>query len=266
MANLRIIADDLGLARSVNEGIILALKNNWIDGASLMPNGEAFLHALELAADIPRQKLGVHIVLVEERALSNVANIPTLADSQNRMPKDYQVFFLKYLMGFIRLADIEREARLQIQTCIEHGVRPQFLNSHQHLHLLPGITTIFIKLANEFQIPYIRIVSEPLNGSGSLFRKIEAIVLRMFSQLAMRKIDRAGLKRNDAFIGFVRAGNIQMSDIARARAYAKQYPKKQVELGCHPGFDDPHVSDRYKNWGAYHWKQELEALELTTRT
>ena len=42
MTNLRIIADDLGLHPSVNDGIIFLLKNKYISGASIMANGQAF--------------------------------------------------------------------------------------------------------------------------------------------------------------------------------------------------------------------------------
>ena len=42
-----IVADDLGLTESINDGIIFLLKEGKISGASLMANGEAFDDAIK---------------------------------------------------------------------------------------------------------------------------------------------------------------------------------------------------------------------------
>ena len=151
-SNLRIIADDLGLHKSINEGIIYLLKNGLIDGASIMANGEAFDDAIRQCLEVyPTHKFmcGIHLVLVEEKALTQIA-----------LPKNHKIFFIKYVLGLIKLSDIERELTAQLNKIVNAGIKPQFINSHQHLHLLPGILKIVIKLAKEHQIPHIRVVNE----------------------------------------------------------------------------------------------------------
>lgn len=247
------IADDLGLHKSVNDGIVFLLKEGKIDGASLMPNGQAFDDAINRIITIePPQTLsiGIHFVLVEERSLTGLA-----------FPKSYKIFFIRYLLGLIKLSDIEKELRAQLDKCVSVGVKLSFINSHQHLHLLPGIMHIVIKLAIEYQIPYIRIVSEPVKLSGGkLFRKSQLVFLNFLSKLAKNKIKKAGLECDDFFVGFVNAGNMSTSGLTYARELAEKYSDKIIELGCHPGYESEELKEKYKHWGNYNWQKEFDLL------
>ena len=180
---LKIIADDFGLAGCVNEGIIHLLTTGKINGASLMANGAAFDDAVfkiksAAAGDL---NIGAHLVWVEEKSLSGV-----------RLPGSYKALVIKYALGFIKLADIELETRAQLDKIIRSGVKPRFINSHQHLHLLPGIIDMVVKLAPEYGIAYIRAVNEPTPfRGGKLFRKLQILFLRWLSRSAKMKIKAA---------------------------------------------------------------------------
>src|SRR5262249_26053524 len=156
---------------------------------------------------------------------------------------------------------IENEFRAQIKRCIDSDLKLGFLNSHQHLHLLPRITKIVIRLAKEFQIPYIRVVNEPSSdGMNQMIRRWQLWFLHLLSSSATRKIRRAGLQCNDVFIGFLNAGNLQESDLKSAVAIANSNPKITVELGCHPGFSDETVAKKYESW-RYYWEEEMKTLQ-----
>lgn len=250
---LRIIADDLGLHESVNDGIIELLKNKHIDGASLMANGRAFDDAIAEFAEVQPRHIGLHFVLVEEAPLTGI-----------KLPKNYKSFFIKYILGLIKLSDVEKECKAQIDKCINKGIKPSFVNSHQHLHLLPGIIDIAVKLAKDYGIQHIRIVSEPGPlGQGKLLRKLQLFVLQFLSKRAKRKIKKAGLECNDFFVGFINAGNMRKSDMEKAMSLSNKYPDKVVELGCHPGYENEDLMHKYKHWGNYSWQKELETLKTS---
>ncbi|HEY4509071.1 MAG TPA: ChbG/HpnK family deacetylase [Candidatus Paceibacterota bacterium] len=250
--NLFIVADDLGLHPSLNDGIVFLLKNGNISGVSLMPNGEAFQDAIEKLKTLENPLIGVHFVLVEEKATA-----------LERLWKNHKTFFLKYIFGLVKLTDVEKELRVQMEVCKRAGVKISFINSHQHLHLLPKIMDIVVNLAKENNIDYIRTVSEPFTMKGGLFRGLESLFLSFLSAKARRKIKKAGLKTNDIFIGFLGASNLQKQDIDLANSLAEKYPEKNVELGCHPGFENPNLIEKYKQWGRYNWQNELELLKRT---
>lgn len=243
---LKIIADDLGLHEKVNEGIVSLLKNEKISGASLMANGEAFTDALVKIKDF-KEKIGIHFVLVDEKSIL----------TGNRLIKNYKHFFVNYHLGLIGLDFIRKELEAQIQKIEEVGIRPVFINSHQHLHLLPAITDIIIKIAKDHGISYVRIVSES-NKHGHWFRRILLVVLNLFSNLARKKIIKAGLQCNDVFVGFLNAGRLSQKDIDLA--YKLSGEGKIVELGCHPGYENEELREKFKHW-RYHWQKELELLK-----
>ena len=250
---LFIVADDLGLHKSVNDGIIFLLKSGKIDGASLMPNGEAFEDAVKqyLEAKLPSEKIGIHINLVEQRSVL----------SGKPMTKNHRLFFIKYMLGLIRKDDIQKELEAQFKKVIQAGIKPSFINGNQHLHLLPGVMETTIELAQKYGINYIRIVNEPVSlNKGKFFRQVQLIFLNFLSKLAKNKIKKSGLEGNDYFVGFVNAMNLEKGDIKAARNLVEKYPNKVIELGCHPGYEDDDLRRRFKHWGDCHWQKELDLL------
>lgn len=245
-----IVADDLGIDSAVNEGIFFAFKNGLIDGASLMANGKAFDDAIQRFKDFPGTNIGIHLVLVEEKPLTLI-----------KLPKNHKTFFIKYVLGLINKNEIYTETKAQISKCIQAGIKPAFINSHQHLHLLPGMMDTTIKLSKEFDISYIRVVNEPLSlVGGELFRQAQLLFLNFLSWLAKKKIEKAGFQYNNFFVGFVNAGNLSIKDLRSAKKLKKKYPEKIVELGCHPGFESQELIEKYSHW-RYNWEKEIEVLK-----
>lgn len=248
---LRIIADDLGLHKSVNDGVVFLLKENKIDGASLMANGEAFEDAIRQCINNQLYNIGVHLNLVEQRSV-------TLGKP---MLKNHRVFFIKYILGLIKKDFIQRELEAQVQKVIQAGIKPVFINGNQHLHLLPGIMDVVIMLAVKYGINYIRIVNEPVSlKMGKLFRQAQILFLNFLSKFAKKKIKKSGLKCNDYFVGFVNAGNLSEDDIKQAWELMENSHDKVVEVGCHPGYEDENLRRQYRHWGDYNWKKEFNLL------
>lgn len=258
---LFVVADDLGLNDAINDGIFFALKNGLIDGASLMPNGEAFSDAIQRLKDLSHVNVGVHLVLVEEKPTSDISEVGSLAAKDGYLHKNHKIFFIRYVLGLIDKNEIYLEIRAQIKKCVEAGIKPIFINSHQHLHLLPSVMDMTIRLAKEFGVPYIRVVTEPVGfDKDKLFRRAQLLFLNFLSWLAKKKIKKVGLRYNDFFIGFTDAGNLNIKSLSSAKKLQKMYPEKIIELGCHPGFENQELVEKYKHWH-YHWKKEIEVLK-----
>lgn len=249
---LKIIADDLGLHKSINDGIIFLLKEKKIDGASLMANGEEFDDAVKQCLEIEASNIGVHLNLVEQRSV--ISGKPML--------KNHKIFFIKYMLGLINKDDIREELKAQIEKVIQAGIKPVFLNGNQHLHLLLGVMNAVIDLAKEYGISYIRIVNEPVSFKKSkFFRQAQMVFLNFLSKLAKNKIKKAGLQVNDYFVGFMDAGVMNNKTMWEARSLSEKYPDKMIELGCHPGYESEDLRTKFRHWGDYNWQKELKILE-----
>jgi predicted glycoside hydrolase/deacetylase ChbG (UPF0249 family) len=177
------------------------------------------------------------------------------------MLKNHRIFFVRYILGLTNKDFIRKELKSQIEKVIQAGIKPTFLNGNQHLHLLPGVMDVTIELAKEFDIPYIRIVNEPVSfRKGKLFRQVQLLFLNFLSKSAKNKIKKAGLECNDFFFGFMSAGNLSEKDIQSAKELSVKYPDKVIELGCHPGYESEDLRLKFKHWGNYNWRKELETL------
>lgn len=226
---LIVTADDVGLHRGMTGGAIRAHREGIVTACSIVANGRAFEHAIEQLRETPTLEAGVHLSLVEEQPLTNI-----------RMPRKYTSFVPLYLARAIRIADIERELRAQIERVLATGLPVTHLNGHQHLHVLPRIFAIVARLAREYAIPYVRIVDD----HGSTTR---AMSMRALSTLGRRA-------RNEAFTNDRTVG---VADAGRLRDVRALFDSVEgvTELVTHPGIG----VDAYPEWG-YAWEDETRAL------
>jgi hopanoid biosynthesis associated protein HpnK len=258
-ARLIINADDLGLCKEVNEGIVRAFDEGLVTSASLMPTGEAFAHAVELALARPELDLGVHLALSETKPVSPPDAIPSLVTPEGRFPRSWRAFLGRYLARRVSREEMERELRAQLERVAETGLRCSHLDGHQHLHLLPGLLPIVTRLAEEYGIGAVRYPHQrrwQANGGVGrrLRRRVEACGLGLLCRLGARRLRAAGLLLSNDFRGFGEAGAWSEESLIRTLA---DVDGGLTELCCHPGANDG--VDARLHWG-YAWEQELAAL------
>jgi len=210
-----------------------------------MPNGQAFGNAVSLAKEHPELGVGIHISLVDEQPVSDVVL---------NLPASYKTLALCLLTGRINHVDITTECRKQIDRVLSSGIHPTHIDSHQHVHILPVLSSIIVDLAVQYSIPGIRI---PFDHSASKLnaRGVQIALSRVLSQKLSKKAKNAGLRTVDRFFGLAESGHITENVILQAIA---QSSNGINELMCHPGFSDPQTSGRYI-W-EYTWEAEVKAL------
>ena len=152
MLQLIVHADDFGLSEKVNEGILQAHRLGILTSASVMANGAAFEHAIEMWRSLPSLDLGIHLTLVEEQPVLDPAMVPSLVNETGQFYRHATIFAKRYFMGKIRLGEVRRELAAQINKVMSRGVTISHLDSHQHVHMLPQVLRVTLELAGEFGI------------------------------------------------------------------------------------------------------------------
>lgn len=253
MKRLLVNADDLGLSSAINAGILQAHIHGIVTSTSIVASGQAFDEGVELANQHPSLGVGVHLTLVEENSVSQ--NVPSLAPHEV-LPATYGQLVKNVLAGRIRLSDIEKEFRAQIEKCLLAGLKPTHLDSHQHTHALPLIFPIAIRIANDYRITGIRIPrGNPTFQDLSAPRFASKCVLSLFAH-ADALFPRRFCKTTDHFKGLFESGALSES---RLLQILEKLPEGTSELVCHPGCDDP--SPRYSSWNQ---RRQLELASLTS--
>ena len=131
-------ADDFGLSPGINRGIIEAHRDGIVTSASLMAVGDAFEEAV--ASHTNTQAFPSASTSHSSRAgpYFRPHKVPSWSQLMALLPVLGR-FLLKWLTGQIRMKDVEREFAAQIEKAMDQGVRVDKLDSHIHVHLLPGI-------------------------------------------------------------------------------------------------------------------------------
>lgn len=258
MKELIVNADDWGLTPGINRGVVRAFQQGIVTSASLMVTGSAFEEAVALARDFPDLDVGLHLTLVEERAVLGREALPTLVDETGRLPRTNGEFFKRALLGQISWDEVEREIAAQIARFHETGLRLSHLDSHQHLHMFPPVFQIVTRLTRGMDNVWIRNPAGPWRKSPGvrIGRWVQQLGLNLTCLWARGFHHPPELRMPDGMYGFGVGGSLTHAALEQI---LREIPDGVYELNCHPGESDMETRQRYAHWG-YRWDEELEAL------
>lgn len=232
-------ADDLGLSPAVNEAINEYYTSGSITGTSMIACGENFSDACSMLRSMNENEVGVHLTLTGglRPCTENIADIKTLLQSGDVFINGYGRLVSKYFKREIKTNEIVLEFEAQIEKVKREGFSITHIDSHEHIHMLPGILKIVVGLARKYNIPYIRIPVEPFYVVKKSFRIIDLvryIALRSASLFAYRgslKTEK-DICYNDAFLGHFHSCRIT-DDILSF--LVKRVSLGITEVAVHPG-------------------------------
>ena len=218
-------ADDFGFTSDVNEGILRSHRDGIVRSASLMANGPAFEHAVQIARRHPTLGVGCHLTLVQGESLASPGTQLPLSAARllaNPPARDEAL----------------REFRAQIEFLLDHGIRPSHLDTHQHVHLLPVVLDAVATMADHFRIPWIRKPFDTPFGMAPMLRMGLSLAIRPWRIPFEERLRRARCRTSDYFAGFVATGAM---DAHRLAALLAGLPGGIGELMCHPGICGPEL-------------------------
>lgn len=268
MRQLIVNADDFGFTEQVSRGILDAHREGIVTSTTLMANGGAFDAAVSMGRRAYDLGIGVHLNLTEGLPVSPAANISTLVNRQGRLHLNPRHLIQGIMTRQVNLVEVEMELWRQITKVLAAGILPTHLDGHKHVHILPGVGDIVIRLAQEFSIPSIRCpreaalripASRPSRSSWTAAAK-QYLVGRTVSVFARRfqeKLAKAGLCFPAHFYGLSQTGFLDALDILQILA---GLPGGTSELMCHPGYLD---ADLAKTGTRLLAERETEVRALT---
>ena len=226
---LIINADDFGISRGVNTGIIEAAEAGVVTSASTIVNLPAFADAVERARSSAIPSLGLHLNLTLGRPLTAARSLtqPGTGDFYS-MP----VLVARASLGLLNGEDITRECLAQIDRMIEAGFPPTHLDSHRHVHAHPAIAAAVIRAAAWRGIIRVRVPIEPLWVNAGDWRA----TLKKAGLFASTRLSRPTRARRIGFVGISLQGGKYFA--ARLFALIPRLPAGTTELMTHPGYSD----------------------------
>jgi len=248
MKNLIVAADDFGLSKSINEGIVRAREEGIVTSINLIPAGEAFDGAVRYLKDTSAKEAGCHLSLTE---------IPFITGKRHY--KGYFSLFIDILSRRIGVSEIYAELKAQMDRLKDTSLALVNLSSHEHVHMAPGLLGIFVRLADEYGIPSIRrLRKEKMFRPFSISKAYRSLVSAYLDDRADDILERSHITSTDHMIGFLDSGSLN-DDIVIGMLESLE--EGTTELVTHPGFLGPEVLSRH----GFHKGCEAELVALTGR-
>ncbi len=249
--HLIINADDYGYFPCISQGILEAASSGAVTATGILANSADLKTQLEWLDSVEGLDLGVHLNLTFRQPLT-ATMAEKLAHWNGCFPSAYSMSWM-LLTGKISVQEVRIEWRAQIEACQRKDLL--FLNSHEHIHMLPLLFPLTLELAREYNIPHVRLTqAEWLAPFG-----VSALVRNTLMQ-AMQAVNRPRLKvQSPIFLGLSQSGKLDFNYLETI--FSKLKPGKNYELMCHPGrFNANEISDtRLKSY--HDWDGELALLQ-----
>lgn len=204
-------ADDFGMSADFNRAVLYGCEKGLLKSASLCANGAAFDNAVnEILPECPSLGVGVHLNIIEGKSLTRCH---LLTDDNGNFNKGYLALIFKSKNKEFQ-KQIEAEFRAQIEKVMRF-VKPDHLDSHFHTHAIPEIFKITVKLAKEYNIPYIRTQHENFYIVPGLLKHlnfkypaniIKSLLLNYFTSINRKTLSSSEIKTNDSLLGALYSG------------------------------------------------------------
>src|SRR5258705_1397190 len=139
--------------------------------------------------------------------------------------REFENLLLRRARRGLLLAEVENEWDAQIQKVRDAGISPTHLDGHKHVHMLPGLFEIALKLAKRHDIGAIRVALEASSlraalSSGSkqnagvvMKQGVQARGLKLLARDARERAEHAGISTADYFFGIRQTGELKREGV-----------------------------------------------------
>lgn len=257
MKNLIVNADDFGRHELINRAAEIAFKTGCLRSATLMAGGIAFDDAIRIAKNNFGLGIGIHLTLANGNPILPPQEIPTLVNSEGIFHENYVVFLKKYFSGKISLDEVRSELSAQFEKILRTGITLTHVDSHQHLHHMPGIIEIVLDLASKAKIKAIRsaeskIFDGELNSVGKFIGRLG---LGSLAKFAAHKAHKKNFVTPEHFAGIVAGESVDENFLLKLISNLRD---GTTEIMLHPGTNNKILRD-FCRW-EHDFETELAAV------
>lgn len=154
-------ADDVGISNGVNRAVTNAIANGALRSISVITNLTHSIDAINIATAYPDVKTGLHLNIMIGHSINDAEDVPYLTDTFGKFRGGFLRLFLISIFHKKELqSQIEIETIAQMDKLRDKGVVIDHIDSHRHIHMIPAIFSVMKKIAEQYNIPRIRVTNE----------------------------------------------------------------------------------------------------------
>lgn len=265
-------ADDFGLHPDMDRGIVECVRAGALNSISVVVVHDFDVAALQQLRRDHGTKLGLHVTLVGEPWLTaapggrgsrrafrddGAADGQGSAGASPSQSNDVPFASWKQLVprvlvsGALRRAIADEVAAQHARFIERLGFQPDHIDSHQHVHVFPGIWSPCFELAKRLGVR----IRTPFAHRANVKRSIAGTALQTLALRCRREAIASGLPAVPC-VGLAHAGH-NSADVLRRELTC--HPSEAVEVVAHPGVNTPALQAKYADWH-FDWDAERNAL------
>ena len=230
----------------MNRGILEAVASRVVTSVSVLVNAPGWEDGLDRLGAWPELGIGLHLNLTAGRPLTDGA---TLRDPATGAFHPLRALVIRALRGRIDSAEVQAECAAQLTRLRETGAPLTHLDSHRHVHALPGVWRPVVETARREGIGVVRVPLEP--GTPSL----KGLALRAAWRVAARGVPVP--RHPQRFYGISLQARPDFAQ--RLLRLLDRLPRGTTELMVHPGHPDAALAA----WDDYTAPRAVELAALT---
>ena len=231
-----VTADDWGFSPLTNGAILAAARERHLTHTSMMANMPFCEEGLlQLANEAPQLGIGLHFTLTSGRPVLPQEEVPLLVDAEGRFCHGFFALWRK-----AAAPEWQRQIRLELdaqwnrasEILAKVGRTLSHVDSHQHIHAIPGIFPLAAARAEAANIR-LRVPVEPFGSVRRFFRRFPhwfpaGLAKRVLLRFCLRR------QRSDiVYVGVLDSGQMTAS-AWRAILQAFQNRAISLEVNLHP--------------------------------
>lgn len=254
--SLIVTADDFGLALEVNEAVELSHREGVLTAASLMVAEPHAADAVARARLLPELAVGLHLTLVEGRAVLPAGEIPDLIGPDGRLRTDLARYGAAIFVRPSLQRQVAAEIEAQFRAFAATGLTLSHVDAHKHFHLHPTIARLLLRIGPRYGMRRLRVPVEPVD----VLRRVAPVRLGLEARLAApyarrlrRRAMEAGIEVPDQVFGLAWSGAMTESRVA---GLIEALPPGRTEIYGHPA-----IADAFPGAAAgYRYREEFAAF------
>jgi predicted glycoside hydrolase/deacetylase ChbG (UPF0249 family) len=154
-AKLIVTADDYGLCEAVNRGVEECLAAETVRATCVMANMPAYDAAWLLRQKYPHASIGIHWNVTQGRPVLSIKKVSSLVNQDGRFYNSSELR-RRWWLGKVRPDELQAELRAQFDRLRELIGTPDFWNTHQNVHVFPGLFRTFVDFAKQLGVRAMR--------------------------------------------------------------------------------------------------------------
>jgi chitin disaccharide deacetylase len=251
-------ADDFGFTAGVNRGILEAHAAGVVSSVSVLVNTPGWPDARDhLRTARGTLGVGLHLNLTSGAPLTTA---PSLASPRTGRFHSLSALVARALTGRLDASDVAAECRAQLARLRGAGMSVTHIDSHRHVHVLPGVWGVVIEIARREGVPVVRVPLEPLSTAATNGRALlkQAALAAAWGLASGGRLGGGDLRAVDRFYGISLQGDPRF--LTRVLALLDGLEPGTTELMVHPGHPDGDLA----GWDDYTAPRAAELAALTS--